>query len=61
LKESTTNIDLGFERELNKLKKTNINGFFTKKKGGKKFTHKKKSKQSKKSKKYNHKSRTNRL
>ena len=52
LKESTTNIDLGFGRELNKL---------FKKKGGKKFTHKKKSKQSKKSKKYNHKSRTNRL
>ena len=61
LKESTTNIDLGFGRELNKFK-TNIGKNFTRKNvGGKKNTHKKKSKQSKKSKKYNHKSRTNRL
>ena len=58
LKESTTNIDLGFGRELNKFK-TNIGKNFTRKNvGGKKNTHKKKSS---KSKKYNHKSRTNRL
>jgi hypothetical protein len=46
---------------MNKLKESTTNFDFFKKKGGKKFTHKKKSKQSKKSKKYNHKSRTNRL
>jgi nitrogenase subunit NifH len=58
LKESTTNIDLGFGRELNKFK-TNIGKNFTRKNvGGKKNTHKKKSSISKKS---NHKSRTNRL
>jgi len=58
LKESTTNIDLGFGREFNKFK-TNIGKNFTRKNvGGKKNTHKKKSS---KSKKYNHKSRTNRL
>jgi len=58
LKESTTKIDLGFGRELNKFK-TNIGKNFTRKNvGGKKNTHKKKSSKSKKS---NHKSRTNRL